>query len=221
MEVVQGNQGVEIQISLFDAIIDMLLPKPIFLFGVVIIGALLVMLFKKSNGIPKVKTSLASLIMYYYLCLLLINIVGIPTLSEFIRLSQLGETFFNPTVNLLPFSDGLSLSFILNIFLFMPLGFLCPIISRTYERARNIILLGFGLSLFVEITQLFTLYRVTDINDLLTNVVGTIIGYYCFKLIAKFKIVKLYGNQQSAAKDFSAYLPVVIVAVAFVLGFFS
>lgn len=66
--------------------------------------------------------------MYYYLCLLFTNIVGIPSIGEYVRLSQLGEAFFNPNINLIPLSDGFSLSFILNIILFIPLGFLCPII---------------------------------------------------------------------------------------------
>lgn len=132
MEIVSNNQsGVEIQLSLFEAIKDLLLINPIFLLGTILIGISLVVIFKKNSDIPKVKTSILSLAMYYYLCVALSHIVGIPTLSECIRLSQLGETFFNPNINLIPFSDGFSLSFILNILLFVPLGFLCPLISKT------------------------------------------------------------------------------------------
>lgn len=162
-----------------------------------------------------------SLLIYYYLCVLFTHIVGIPTLSELIRVSQLGEAFFNPNLNLIPLSDGFSLSFILNIFLFIPLGFLCPIISRTFERAGNIFLIGFVLSILNEISQLFTLYRATDIYDLLTNLIGAMTGYLCFGLAAKRQFVKTYSNQQSEGKDNSAYLPVFIIMVAFVLGFFS
>ena len=82
---------------------------------------------------------------------MLVNIVGIPTLDEYKRLLQLGETFFNPNVNLIPFSDGFSLSFILNIFLFIPFGFLCPLISKSYERIRNTFLIGMGLSFVIYI----------------------------------------------------------------------
>ena len=135
METVTNNQsGVEIQLSLFEAIKDLLLINPIFLLGIILIGIFLVVIFKKNSDIPKVKTSILSLAMYYYLCLTLSHIVGIPTFGEYIRLSQLGETFFNPNINLIPFSDGFSLSFILNILLFVPLGFLCPLISKTFEK---------------------------------------------------------------------------------------
>ncbi|MRT18404.1 VanZ family protein, partial [Vitellibacter sp. q18] len=109
----------------------------------------------------------------------------------------------NPNINLIPFSDGFSLSFILNILLFVPLGFLCPLISKTFERLRNTFLIGFGLSLFIETIQLFTLHRATDIDDLLTNVIGTIIGYFCFKLIAKLRIVKLHSDDDSMEQDYT------------------
>ena len=88
---------------------------------------MLIIIFKKNKTISKIRISILFLVFYYYLCVMLTNIVGIPTLSEYIRLSRLGEAFFNPNINLIPFSDGFSLSFILNIFLFVPLGFYAPL----------------------------------------------------------------------------------------------
>lgn len=216
-----GETGVEIQLGLLDSILDLLSISPIFLLGIVFIGIILTIILRKDRSIPKVKTSVLSLILYCYLCMMLTNIVGIPTLSESIRLSQLGESFFYPNVNLIPLSDGFSLSFVLNIFLFMPLGFLSPFISKTFERVRNIFFIGLGLSLFIEIAQLFTLYRATDVDDLLTNVAGTMIGYLCFRLIAKLRTSKPYSGQKITKRDYTAYLPVVIIIIAFVLGFFS
>lgn len=222
MDVVSSSQSsVEIQIGLFDTIIDLLLIKPIFLLGIIFIGILLVVIFRKDSSIPKVRTSILSLVMYYYLCVMLTHIIGIPTLSEYKRLSRLGEAFFNPNINLIPFSDGFSLSFILNIFLFIPFGFLCPLISKSYERIRNTFLIGMGLSFFIEIVQLFTLYRATDINDLLTNGIGTILGYLCFRLITRFRIVKRSSKGNSIKKDYTVYIPFIIILVTFVLGFFS
>lgn len=222
MDIVSNSEtGVELQLGLVEAIIDLLSISPIFLLGIVLIGIILTIIFRKDSSIPKIKTSVLSLILYYYLCLMLTNIVGIPTLSEYIRLSRLGEAFFNPNVNLIPFSDGFSLSFLLNIFLFIPLGFLSPFISKTFERVRNIFFIGLGLSLFIETTQLFTLYRATDVNDILTNVAGTMIGYFCFRLIAKLRIAKLYSSQKTTRHDYTAYLPIAIIIIVFILGFFS
>ena len=213
--------GVEIQLGFWDALLDMLRIEPIFLLGVVLIGIACIAVFRKDSSVPKIITILLSLILYYYLCVMLTHIVGIPTLNEYRRLARLGEAFFHPHINPVPFSDGLSLSFILNVFLFIPFGFLCPLISRTFARARNTLFIGFGLSLLIEIVQLFTLYRAMDVNDLLTNVFGAMIGYLCFRLIAKPKIGKRYSHQASAERDATAYLPVVIIIVTFVLGFFS
>lgn len=215
-----GQSGVEIQLGLWDALVDLFSIEPNYLFGFVIIGILLAVLFRKNRDIPKVKTAVISLILYYYLCLLC-NIVGTPTLSEFVRLSQLGEAFFHPNINIIPLSDGFSLSFILNILLFIPLGLLCPLISRTFERARNMLFVGLGLSMFIEILQLFTLYRATDINDLLTNIVGTMIGYLCFRLAVKLRIITLNSPHMPQERDGSAALPIILMAVAFGLGFFS
>lgn len=199
----------------------LLILNPIFLLGIIIIGVSLVSLFRRNHNISKIKTTTASLILYYYLCILLINIIGMPTLNDLIRLSQSGYSIFNPNLHLIPFSDGISLSFILNIFLFVPFGFLCPLICRKYERARNTILIGFGLSLFVEISQLFTLARATDIDDLLTNVMGTILGYLIFKLIAKLGIIKQHSTLQYEEKDYTKYLLIIIIASTIILGFLS
>lgn len=218
MDVVSST---EIQIGLFESIIDLLLIEPFLLLGIVLIGILLIVIFRKDSSIPKIKTSILSLAFYYYLCIMFTHIVGIPTLSEFIRLSRLGEAFFNPNINVIPLSAGMGLGFILNIFLFIPLGFLCPLMSKTLERAGNTFFIGLGLSLFIEIVQLFTLYRATDIDDLITNVIGTMIGYLCFRLIVKLRIVKLHSSLKAVERDYTVYIPIAIIIVAFILGFFS
>lgn len=170
---------------------------------------------------PKIRTLFLSLVFYYYLYIMLTKIVGIPTLREYIRLSNLGEAFFNPDINLIPFSDGFSLGFILNIVLFIPLGFLCPIISKSYQCIKNIFLIGCGLSLSIELVQLFTLYRATDIDDLITNVAGTLTGYLFFGLMHKMVITKSHSRSDSREPYCMRYMPVIMIITAFVLGFFN
>ena len=76
MEMIQINQkGTEIQLNLFEAIKDLLLVKPIFLIGVFLIGFFLFWIFNKDKTLPKLKITVLSLVMYYYLCLMLVNIV--------------------------------------------------------------------------------------------------------------------------------------------------
>lgn len=139
---------------------------------------ILIVIFKKNRTGSKIRILILSLVFYYYLCVMMTKIVGIPTLSEWIRVSGLGESFFHPNINLIPFHDGFRLGAILNIFLFIPLGFLCPLISRHYQSIKHTFFIGCGLSFSIEIVQLFTLYRATDIDDLIMNTVGTLIGYF-------------------------------------------
>ncbi len=43
---------------------------------------------------------------------------------------------------------------------------------------------GVVLSLAIELSQIFT-YRLTDVDDLITNTLGAILGYYAAKVILK------------------------------------
>lgn len=217
MDSVSSNQSnASTQLGLFDAIKDLLFVNPIFLLGIILI---LIIIFKKDRKTPKLRTAITLLVFYYYLCVVMTNIVGIPTLSEYIRLSRLGESFFNPNINLIPFSDGFNLSFILNIFLFVPFGFLCSLISKHYQCIKNTFLIGAGLSFSIEIVQLFTLYRATDINDLITNIVGALIGYLCFKFIQKIIKTKSHSISDFNEQPYMRYMPIVVIITVFTLGF--
>ncbi len=69
----------------------------------------------------------------------------------------------------------------LNVVLFMPLGFLLPLLDERFERLGRAVLVGFLLSLSVELVQMFGCGS-TDINDLVTNTLGTCLGYGLFLL---------------------------------------
>ncbi len=203
----------EVQLGFFTAILDLLgLDLRFMLSGIVLIGASLYRLHRKQA--PMVKTGFILAVFYYYLTVMLSHIVGIPTIKEFIRLSGLGEPIFNPNINLIPLADGFSLEFLLNVFCFIPLGFFCPMISKAYERVQNVLLLGFGFSLLIEVSQLFTLYRATDVSDLISNTLGTFIGYLFFKLICKRK-----KGSFATANHTSAVLPAVYLIFAFIITF--
>ena len=213
----ENASGIEIQMGVFESITDLLVLKLVCFLGFLIIGVLLVALGRKKQ-LPTIKIWIASLGLYYYLCLMLNQIVGIPTRSEFVRLSGLGESFFHPKFNLIPFYDVGILSFVLNIILFIPFGFLCPVISGRYRNIRNMLLLGAGFSAVIEFSQMFTLNRVTDINDLLTNILGTAAGYLCYRFIAKRTGERSVWIEE---KEDLAYLPVMIVVTAYLICFLS
>lgn len=195
-----------------------------FLAGTVVIGVVLAVGFRRDSSIPRVKTAVLSLMLYFYLYVMLTGIVGIPTLSEYIWLRQQGEPVFNPNLNLIPLADGISLSFVLNIFLFVPFGLLCPLVSRTFAGAETMFFAGTVLTVLIEIVQMFTPYRATDIDDLFANVIGTMAGYLCFWVLEKGKGVKRSGNAHDACevyerRDYTAWIPAAAIITAFTMGF--
>lgn len=63
-----------------------------------------------------------------------------------------------------------------NILLFSPLGFLVPIIVPKIRGARQTATIAFGVSLSLELIQLLTGLGGFDVDDLLLNVLGGMIG---------------------------------------------
>lgn len=60
---------------------------------------------------------------------------------------------------------------ILNILLFIPLGFLLPIYSDKLKKAYKIISIGFLLTLAIEIIQYITKIGIFEIDDILNNTI--------------------------------------------------
>lgn len=71
---------------------------------------------------------------------------------------------------------------LLNVALFIPLGFLLPLLWEGFGKLRNTLLFGLCVTFAVEILQIFTL-RATDVNDLLTNLAGTAVGYGLWRAV--------------------------------------
>ena len=74
--------------------------------------------------------------------------------------------------------------FLLNVSLFLPFGSLFPFIYKKATLAK-VTLIGLSLSLVVEIAQIFIHCRDCDIDDLLCNVLGTVIGYLMYAFMKK------------------------------------
>ncbi|MCY9574294.1 VanZ family protein [Bacillus xiamenensis] len=73
-----------------------------------------------------------------------------------------------------------------NVILFIPLGFILPILFSFYQ-LRKVTYIGFLVSLSIELIQ-FVLdlivgynYRSFDVDDIITNTLGTLIGVIIYK----------------------------------------
>lgn len=77
------------------------------------------------------------------------------------------------------------INFLGNICIFMPIGFMVPLLWSRFNRFWKVALIGFGISFFIETTQL-TQARSTDIDDLWLNTLGSMMGYGLFVVTRRF-----------------------------------
>ncbi|MGD6940680.1 VanZ family protein [Cytobacillus gottheilii] len=114
-----------------------------------------------------------------------VNLVPLVTIIENISLigtAYDGDTLFMIALILINVGG--------NILLLMPLGFLAPILWREFRHFKKVILLSLVVSITIELLQLLESSfgrggRVTDIDDVICNVLGAIIGYLIYVLIMK------------------------------------
>jgi len=106
------------------------------------------------------------------------NLVPFHTLS--IYLANLGSWFWMR--NLLG-----------NLALLLPLGLLGPIALPALDRWWRIVVLALLVSIAIELTQLLVPDRSADIDDVIVNVLGALIGY--------FMLVTLRAAPASGASD--------------------
>ena len=81
-----------------------------------------------------------------------------------------------PIVHLLDVYDGWLTNIIGNVAMFIPVGLIWPFCFRKLDTLGKTVLAGAGFSLFIEITQLPFYDRCSDIDDLLLNTAGILLG---------------------------------------------
>ena len=85
-------------------------------------------------------------------------------------------------VNWIPFSKSIDIAgYILNIVMFVPFGFFVPLIWSKMEKIIDITIAGLGFSVLIEISQLFS-YRGADIDDVIVNTFGAVLGFFLYKV---------------------------------------
>ena len=107
------------------------------------------------------------------------HITGVGTLYDGLT-AELEE--MKERINLIPFSTKIDIiGYLLNVVMFVPLGFFVPLIWKQMDKLSSSILVGASFSILIELSQLLS-YRGTDIDDLITNTLGAAIGYLIYKM---------------------------------------
>ena len=106
---------------------------------------------------------------------------------------------FRPNISWTPFIGMITgpIDTILNIILFVPLGFFLPLLYKKYHHMKTVALTGFLFSLAVEIVQMFG-WGSSDINDLMTNTAGACIGFLVYCLLSRILPANLKKQLQSS-----------------------
>lgn len=102
---------------------------------------------------------------------------------------------FPPRINLVPVVHLMDypemrkamLNLIGNTTMFIPLGIVWPSVFPQLDRHKKVIAAGVGASLCIEILQLPFFDRVSDIDDLILNSLGFLVGYGIYLLVKKLR----------------------------------
>jgi len=92
-----------------------------------------------------------------------------------------------PFINLFDYPDtrDILINVIGNTTMFIPLGIVWPIVFKELDTHKKAIVAGVGCSLLIEILQLPFFIRVSDVDDLILNSLGYIMGYGIYLLVKK------------------------------------
>ena len=135
-----------------------------------------------------------------YICLVVIaRIVYFPMRLVEGRIASLVldvDKIFPLWINLIPIAhlfdvyDGWLINIIGNVTMFIPVGLAWPFCFKKLDTLGKTVLVGAGFPLFIEITQLPFYDRCSDVDDLILNSAGILIGaliYFGIKLLKNRK----------------------------------
>lgn len=175
--------------------------------GLFILGFVLAWMKRKRN---KSNVYMLCFSVFYVYILYVLKYTIFP-----IRIGAANNPLTNLTTNInlvpfnFPYTYFLDSQVLLNILLTIPFGFGISYIVKVH--GKKIILVALMIGLIIESLQLIFLlltrdsYRVVDINDVLFNFLGALIGYGAFKIIS-WMIVRIIESTNIQLDSFSKYM---------------
>ncbi|MCR2045326.1 VanZ family protein [Anaerosalibacter massiliensis] len=145
------------------------------------------------------KTILWILFCLYILLLIKVILFKYPMSVEILKNNNMANlkrrilyfSNFIPFRTIYEYSTGdigfnISVSNILgNIIAFMPLGFLLPLLKERLKELKKIFKIAFIISLTFEVIQLITGLGQFDVDDIILNVLGGVLGFLIYKIFYK------------------------------------
>ena len=137
---------------------------------------------------------------FYVYILFVINETQFPIYSTDDDRKLFGHVAIGNGINIIPLKDALNMTSLYNIIMMVPFGFGLPFIKRT--RFRAVLFGGLLFSFLLESGQLITALivgfpnRVVDVNDLIFNTFGSIIGFGIYLVFAKI-VETIFKNRET------------------------
>lgn len=177
--------------------------------SIIIPGIIVMLLLSKRHRHKGIWTSLwhkIGVLVFAVYVFAVFYFTGVSTIYDLIRR---GIDIRADQLNLTPFVDSLtSIQYLLNIALFVPLGFLLPLLWPQTNKLRYAVLYGFCFSLLIEVSQLFNI-RATDVDDLIMNTAGAVLGY------TLYRAGSFITGRDSGRSEGYKYEPALLIAVMF------
>lgn len=163
-------------------------------------GVLLIIKIKKYKQINIVREFFIFILIFFTSFIMSMTVIPKIEITPENSLSILTPYSYSNRINLIPFSfvkdikyyldNGMYYSILFNlignIIPFSVFSFLCVLLFEKLDSLKNILILGFAFSLIIELLQI-PLYRGSDIDDLILNMVGYGLGYLFYKKIVLIK----------------------------------
>lgn len=135
----------------------------------------------------------------YILVLILVLIMKFPQMDMFYGIIERLKTGVKPTfvdgINYVPFkkiieyvgnmqtiTDWFGKNLAVNTIMFMPLGFLTPLFIKK-NKIWQVLIYGVITSVLIESLQMILAVGTGDIDDVILNALGTLVGFGIYKLI--------------------------------------
>lgn len=158
-----------------------------------------VFLYKKNRTSNMLREVVLFLFLFYFLVMISLTIFknSIIFTNPLKNYQYIHKGIFG-IINVIPFKETIAtltdghtpiriplINIFGNILVFIPLGFFIPLLFEKYNKASKVFVLGFVSTLCIELTQLFIGNNVCDIDDIIYNTTGAILGLLIFRLFEK------------------------------------
>ena len=113
-------------------------------------------------------------------------------------------------INVAPFSHDIDpTAYLLNVVMLIPFGLLTPLIWKKMNKLTSLVGMSFFFTLLIEISQLVN-HRQSDIDDILMNMLGALLGFAVFKIWDRCTKSKLQLNHSIMA-ELPVYMMVILL----------